>query len=99
MNEAEMLAMIAAVISFAIMIAGPILKLNSSIVKLDVTVQQKNSELKSLDERNREAHSEIYHRLNEKGKILAEHSEMLREHEKEIEDHAERISNIERGKV
>ena len=50
---------------------------------------------KTVDE-NREDHSEIYRRLNNKKEEIARHDELIREHSKLIDEHESRINEQER---
>ncbi|HIY09289.1 MAG TPA: hypothetical protein H9680_08120 [Firmicutes bacterium] len=95
MTELEVLGLIGAAVTFALAVGGPILKLNSSITRLDSTVKSIGEKLAKLDSDNHESHQEIFHRLNEKGKQLAAHEARLEDQDKKLDDHERRLVQVE----
>lgn len=84
MDEWQVVLVIATLVGLVVSIGAPILKLNTSIAKLDATMGQRAQELDQLDEENSRAHERIYNRLDEKGKLLAAHETQLKDHERRL---------------
>ena len=91
MTQWEVVGVIIALIGLISAIVTPVLKLNSSVVKLDTTMKLLTEQMDNFRKDNREAHHDIYSRLDRKGKILERHETMLVSHEK-------RISELEKKK-
>lgn len=83
--EWQIVTVIAALIALVSAITTPLLRLNSNVVKLDITMRDVGSQLSKLDTENRESHKEIYARLDHKGKVLERHETIIADHDRRIE--------------
>ena len=70
-----------ALCAFVLSIIGLTSKLSTAIATLNTTVQNLNKTIDGLKENNKEAHKEMYQRLNK--------------HDKTLVDHERRIQNLE----
>lgn len=84
LKEWDVVMVIIALVGLAVAIGAPVLKLNTSITRLIVKLNNLDEGLDELTERNRESHKRIYGRLEG--------------HDKELSEHNLRIFALEKGK-
>ena len=82
--EWQIVTVIAGLVAFITAVTTPLLRLNSNVVKLDITMRDVGKQLSKLDSENRESHKEIYARLDHKGKVLERHETMIADHDRRI---------------
>lgn len=68
---------IAALLSFVIAVTGPMLKLNTSITKLNASVDVLKNAIDRIEEDNEKSHKRIWEHNDEQDKILAEHTRKI----------------------
>ena len=68
---------IAALISFIIAVTGPMLKLNTSITKLNASVDILKNALDKMEEDNEKSHKRIWERIEDQDKVIAEHAKKI----------------------
>lgn len=83
MKEWDVFLVIISLVGFAIAIGAPVLKLNTSITKLIVKLDNLDEKLDDLTESNRKAHERIYHWLERHDKELGDHDTRIKILEKE----------------
>lgn len=84
-TEYEVVVIVAAMITTAITIGVPIIKLNTAITKLIVKLDSLGGDLDALEKHNHESHRRIWRKNDEQDDKLADHESRLRviENEKE----------------
>ncbi len=70
-------------------IAGPIVKLNTNITKLTVTLQNVEARMERQEESGHEARKRLWSKNEEQDKTIAEHG-------RELSDHEGRITRLEK---
>ena len=90
MEEMEMVRTLAELIAFGTAIVVPMLKLNSSIVKLTDAVNGLKEESGKLEKSNTEEHKQLHERINHRKK---ENEEL----DDRVTDHENRISILEKN--
>lgn len=83
MTEWEVVGVIAAMLTFAIAVGAPVIKLNTSIVRLIERLNKMDENLDGLTERNHKSHERIW-----------QHND---EQDEKISNHETRISILEKG--
>ena len=68
---------VAALLTFIITITGPMLKLNTSITKLNSSVDVIKDALDRIEKDNESSHKKIWEHNNEQDEIIAEHSKKI----------------------
>ena len=68
---------IAALIAFIASVTGPMLKLNTSITKLNASVDVLKDAIDRIDKDNEEGHKRIWKKNDEQDEILAEHTRKI----------------------
>lgn len=68
---------IAALITFVIAVTGPMIKLNTSITKLNASVDVLKDAIDRIDADNEESHKRIWKHNNEQDALLAEHTKKI----------------------
>lgn len=81
MTEWTVFGVIVALIGFAVAVGTPIIKLNSTIVRLSQLVERCSTDLRELTDRNSRSHDRIFSHLEE--------------HDHTLNDHETRISILE----
>lgn len=76
--EWETFGGVAAVVAVLIGILTPVIKLNSSVTKLNTLLEQVSKELRELKEANSATHKSLWDRLNQQEKELSSHETRLR---------------------
>lgn len=74
---------IAALVSFLAIIVPPLIKLNTSITTLTVTMSSITGDLDELTNKNSKTHGRIFERLGEHDKELVNHDKRIHVLEKE----------------
>lgn len=77
MNEWGVFGVIAAMVTFALAVGAPVIRLNRSINVLTVTVETLKDILEELKRDNRKAHQDLQNQIDEHGEKIAAHSEKL----------------------
>lgn len=65
MTEWGVFGVIVAIVAFVVTVVTPIIKLNSTIIKLTTIVENMSRNLEELTERNSNTHSRIFDKLND----------------------------------
>lgn len=73
MAEWEMVGVIVVLVGLVGAVAGPLIKLNATLAKLDANVDALRGEMKALTTRNSESHDRIFKRLDEDDATLRDH--------------------------
>lgn len=86
MTEWGVFLVITALVTFAIAIIAPIVRLNTTITKLTVTVESLSEKVKELTDDNKEAHKRLWAKMDD-------HEDRLDKHEiaiQKLEDRQKR---------
>ena len=73
MTEWGVVGVVIALVGFAATLQAPALKLNASITKLTVTVEQLVRDMSEQRERSREVHKRLWDKNDEQDKTLNDH--------------------------
>lgn len=73
MGEWGVYLVIASLVGFLATVIPPIIKLNTSITKLTVTMDNITDDLKGLTERNRNGHERLWDKNNEQDARISDH--------------------------
>lgn len=92
MTEWGVFLVVSGLVTFIVAIGAPILKLNSSIVRLNVNMEKNNESLKNLTDDNKKEHEEIIRNNREDHKRLWN---KLDDNRDRIDNHELRIQRIE----
>lgn len=84
MTEWEVLGIVVGLPSFAAALVAPMLKLNTSITKLTVTMEAIINDTREQREKSREAHKNLWAGIEEVEKHAADNKEKIGEHEHRI---------------
>jgi len=68
---------IAALITFVIAVTGPMIKLNTSITKLNASVDVLKDAIDRIDADNEESHKRIWKHSDEQDAVIAEHTRKI----------------------
>ena len=77
MNEWQVVGVLIALVGFVASIVTPIIKLNTSIVKLSVLVDNLGNKLSSMEASNSASHDRIWNKLEEHGEELQDHDKRI----------------------
>lgn len=85
MSEYGVIVIVVAMITTAITIGAPILKLNTAITRLIVKLDNLGVDMEELEQHNHESHRRIWEKNDEQDEKLADHETRLKviENEKE----------------
>lgn len=83
LTEYEVAAIVVAMLTTAIAIGAPIIKLNTVITKLIVKLDSLGANMEQLEAHNREGHRRIWDKNDEQDEKIADHESRLRIIEKE----------------
>jgi hypothetical protein len=75
--EWEIVGVIVVLVGLVTAIVGPVLKLNSSITALTVTVKGFNEKLNKAEEKNSEGHGRLWAKNDEQDIRLADHDKRI----------------------
>lgn len=84
MTEWEVLGVLLVLLSFVAAVVTPMLKLNTSITKLTVTMEAIINDTREQREKSREAHKNLWAGIEEVEKHAADNKEKIGEHEHRI---------------
>ncbi|WP_050696603.1 hypothetical protein [Anaeromassilibacillus senegalensis] len=87
--EWQMVCVIIALVGLVGAIVGPIVKLNTNITKLTVTLQNVEVRMERQEESGHEARKRLWDKNEEQDKVIADHG-------RELSDHEGRISRLEK---
>lgn len=73
MERYDVVIIVLGLLTTAIAIGAPVLKLNSTITKLGVTIDILIRDVQELEVHNRESHKRIWNHNNEQDETLADH--------------------------
>lgn len=73
MERYDVVIIVLGLLTTAIAIGAPVLKLNSTIAKLGITIDVLNRDVRELEVHNRESHKRIWSHNNEQDETLADH--------------------------
>lgn len=73
MTEWTVVTVVVALVGLVVAVAGPLIKLNTTLAKLDANVDALRGEMKSLTTRNSESHDRIFKRLDETDTTINDH--------------------------
>lgn len=82
MTEYGVVVIVVAMLTTAITIGAPILKLNTAITRLIVKLDNLGGDLDSLEKHNHESHRRIWEKNDEQDEKLADHETRLKVIEK-----------------
>lgn len=85
MTEWGVVLVIVTLLGFVSGIIAPLIKLNTTIVKLIDSVEALDKSLAALKESNSEKHEKLFGRLEEHGKMLFDHEARLKRIEEDEE--------------
>ena len=85
MDKYEVVAIVVGMITTAIAIGAPVIKLNTAITKLIVKLDALGEDFSSLELHNHEAHRRIWEKNDEQDERLADHETRLKVIENERE--------------
>lgn len=71
--EWEIVGVIVVLVGLLASVAGPLIKLNTTLAKLDANVDALRGEMKSLTTRNSDSHDRIFKRLDEGDAAINDH--------------------------
>ena len=77
MTEWEVIGVIIVLVTFALAVGAPVLKLTRSINVLTVTVQHLKDLLDEMKKDNKAAHDEIWMQIDEHSERLSKHSKQI----------------------
>lgn len=77
MTEWQVVGVLIALVGFVASIVTPIIKLNTSIVKLSVLVDNLGNKLSSMEAANSASHDRIWNKLEEHGEELLDHDKRI----------------------
>lgn len=84
MSEWEVVGVIVALLGLIAAIAGPLIKLNTSITTLTVTLKGLNEDINDLTVKNTKSHQRLWDHNEEQDKKLNDHEMRLTIVEKEV---------------
>jgi hypothetical protein len=84
MTEWGVVTVLAALVSFAAVVVGPMLKLNTSITKLTVSLTDLRERLEEIDSGNTSSHRRLWDKNDEQ--------------DRKLEDHEMRLHDLESGR-
>lgn len=87
--EWQVVGVIIALVGLVGAIAGPIVKLNTNITRLTITLQNVEERMERQEESGHEARKRLWDKNEEQDKSLAEHG-------RELSDHEGRITRLEK---
>ena len=86
MTEYSVVIIVVGMITTAIAIGAPVIKLNTAITKLIVRLDSLGADLDALEHRNHESHRRLWEKVDEHEDRLADHEARLQVIER-VEDH------------
>lgn len=87
---------IIALAGFIVTVTTPMIKLNTSITKLNETIGSIREIVEKNDEDNKESHKRIYNRLENHDNVLNSHNERITKIEGSSERRTEQIKDLEK---
>lgn len=82
MNEWDVILVIGEVIALIVLVGGPIIKLNTTLTKLMVKLEELTASYKQSESSNTKAHARIWNKLDEHDEVLNDHETRLQLMEK-----------------
>lgn len=82
MDKWEVFLVISALVGFLIAVVGPILKLNTTITKLIVTMENFETRFDKMDDSNSKSHGRIWNELEKHDEVLSDHETRLHDLER-----------------
>ena len=77
MTEWQVVGVLIALVGFVAAIVTPIIKLNTSIVKLSILVDGLGNKLSAMETANSVSHDRIWNKLEEHGEELVDHDKRI----------------------
>ena len=77
MTEWQVVGVLIALVGFVAAIVTPIIKLNTSIVKLSMLVDGLGNKLSTMESTNAASHDRIWNKLEEHGEELVDHDKRI----------------------
>lgn len=77
MNQWDVLLAVGEILAFCLMVIPPIVKLNTVITKLSVTVETVQNRFKEQIDKNAKSHDKIWDKEKEQDKQLADHERRI----------------------
>lgn len=77
MTEWGVFLVIAALVGFLAAVLPPIIKLNTSITKLTVTMDMLNSDMRELTSKNSDSHSRLWAHNEKQDALIADHDKRI----------------------